>query len=216
MIYYTDGRSKPCLNKKEVKEMSEIMSDAFMNHENWRHVIRNEKKRKKTLTNMFYFLNGVINHYGHTVVVQKEHKNVGYITYMENADKTQISLYRIIKSGVLIHTLKFILGLNLNELISMNGFNQTVKRFYSLHKLEENGLHLYNTGINPNYKGQGIMKKAFNYADSLFLDMNYNSIFLETSDQTNIGLYEHLGFNMFEELEMYRSERKLYYFIKRL
>ena len=82
--------------------MSDIMSDAFLFHNNWVDRIPNDKKRKKLMNNLFVIMFGVINQYGYVFEVTQNGNKVGYITYMDPKDKEQISFIRILKTKTII------------------------------------------------------------------------------------------------------------------
>jgi hypothetical protein len=87
MVYYTDGRQEPMLDRAGLRALAELMSDAFMEHDNWKRVLPEAARRKRALYALFSFMASVINRYGHIVVSVDGGRPVGYTTFMENADR---------------------------------------------------------------------------------------------------------------------------------
>ena len=215
MVYFVDGRTAERLGREGIRAFADLMSDAFMGHENWSHVLRDPLKRKRVLYHLFAFMGAVFDRHGHIVVATGEDgRSVGYITFMENRDRAQMSFGRIVRSGTLGHGLAFLFCLGPRELAGMSAFNRAVKVFYSGYDADPSGLHLYNTGIDPALKGKGVMKRAFAYADARLSEAGFTSYFLETTDPANLPVYERFGLVEFATEPIAGSERALHYFRK--
>jgi GNAT superfamily N-acetyltransferase len=215
MVYFADGRTAEHLGREGIRDFADLMSDAFMGHENWSHVLQNPRRRKQVLYHLFAFMGAVFDRYGHVVVaVGEDGRSIGYITFMENRDHAQMSFGRILRTGALGHGLAFLACLGPRELAGMRAFNRAVKSFYSGYDADPSGLHLYNTGIDPDFKGRGIMKRVFAYADARLAEAGFTSYFLETTDPANIPVYKRFGLLEFATLPIAGSERALHYFHK--
>jgi len=215
MVYFVDGRTAERLGREGIRDFADLMSDAFMDHENWRHVLQNPKRRKRVLCHLFAFMGAVFDRHGHIVVaIGGDRRPIGYITFMENRDRAQMSFGRIVGAGGLGHGLAFLACLGPRELAGMSAFNRAVKMFYTGYNADPSGLHLYNTGIDPALKGKGIMKRAFAYADARMAEAGFTSYFLETTDPANIPVYERFGLEEFATVPIVGSERALHYFRK--
>jgi GNAT superfamily N-acetyltransferase len=215
MVYFVDGRSQERLGTDGVEAFADLMSDAFMGHENWSHVLEDPAKRKRVLYHLFGFMGAVFDRHGHIVVATGEDgRPVGYITFMENRDHAQMSFGRIVGAGALGHGLAFLFGMGPRELAGMSAFNRAVKKFYAGYNADPTGLHLYNTGVDPTLKGKGIMKRAFAYADARLAEEGFTSYFLETTDPANLPVYNRFGLTEFATFPIAGSDRVLHYFQK--
>jgi len=196
------------LNKKELIMMSDIMSDAFLFHNNWVDRIPNDKKRKKLMNNLFVIMFGVINQYGYVFEVTQNGNKVGYITYMDPKDKEQISFKRILKTKTIKYVLRFLFHLTPKILKNMLDYMKVYKSH--VNQLEK-VIHLYSTGILKEYRGLGIMGKALRESFEYFYNNGFNKISLETSDKDNIAIYQKLGF---EITEVISKKRQTIYFLE--
>ncbi len=216
MVYYTDGEAKRRLDAGELRAMADVESDAFMGHDNWKRVIPGEPGRKRALYRLFSFLGAVANEHGHIVVTTEGGTPVGYTTFMENRDRSQVTLARIIAAGALPDALRFLAALKPRELGGMIAFDAAIARFYRTYDHDPAGLHLYNTGIMSAFRGKGLMRRTFGFFEARFGDAGFSSYFLETTDPGNIPIYERFGMRKFAEVPIPRSDRLVYFFEKRI
>ena len=195
------------LNKQELKKMVDIMSNAFLEHQNWKERIPSDKKRLRILSSLFHLMFRVINKHGEIFVVRENNQEVGYITYMDPNDAKQISFDRVIKTGGLGYTLKFIFSLNPKILRSMMRYYKA----YNAHLIENSkAIHLYSTAINKEYRGKGLMGKALRSSFQYYFDKDVDEIVLETSDESNIPIYQKLGFKIIEVIK--KNDQTIYFF----
>jgi GNAT superfamily N-acetyltransferase len=215
MVYATDGTTRRQLDTGGLLAMADVLSDAFMDHYNWKRVLTDEQGRKRALFHLFAFLGSVVNEYGHIVVTTEHGEPVGYTTFMENCDHSQVTPARILKAGALPHLLCFLAALGPRSFGGVASFNAAIARFYRTYASDPQGLHLYNTGIMPAFRGKGLMKRSFLFAESQFKSAGFTSYFLETTDPGNIPIYERFGMRRFAEVPMPRSDRLVYFFERR-
>ncbi len=192
-----DERLSDYLNKNELIEMADIMSDAFVNHSNFIYTITDAKRRKKALFNIFLMIYKIINIYGFTYIVREKNEVIGYITYMDASDKSQISFRRILKTRGLLLVIKFFLILKFSEIKKLTRYIKTYNS-YQKTEIKEDKIHLYSTGVKDKYKGKGLMGKAIRNTYPYFKDLGYNEMVLETADPINIPIYIKLGFKKIE------------------
>ena len=196
------------LNKKEVIQMADIMSDSFLQHTNWVKRIPNDVKRKKLINNLFVIMFNVISEYGYIFEVSKDNKIVGYITYMDPSDKEQISFRRILKTKSFKYIIRFLFQLTPKILKSMVDYMSV----YNSHVINDNKtIHLYSTAILKEYRGKGIMGNALRNSFEYFFNNGYNKISLETSDKSNIVIYQKLGFIITEVIS---KKKQTMYFLE--
>lgn len=216
MVYYSDGRKEARLDRASLRELANLISDAFIEHDNWKRVIADTARRKRGLYALFYFISSVINRYGHIVVSVYEGRVVAYTTFMENSDHAQVNFCRVLRCGALPWALSFILTLRPRELAAMQEFNTSIEAYYARQHIDPGGLHLYTTAIAPSLKGRGIMKSSFAYAEECFRAAKFSSYMLETTDPTNIPVYEHFGLELTGQETMARTDRSVWFFKKAL
>jgi len=216
MVYYTDGREEPWLGRAGLRELAELMSDAFLEHDNWKRVIPDADRRKRALTSMFFFMAAVINRYGHIVVTVDDGKRVGYTTFMEHADREQVSFCRVLLCGALPRALAFLFSLKPRELAAMRGFTVAIDVFQKTRAHDPRGLHLYTTAVAPARKGQGIMKRSFAWAEQRFKAAGFTSYSLETTDPSNLPVYERFGLKLVATSAIPGTDRNVWFFWKGL
>jgi len=192
-----DDRTSDYLTKSELIEMADVMSDAFVSHSNFIYTITDELRRKKALYNIFLMIYKIINIYGYTYLVYEKDEIIGYITFMDSSDKSQISFRRILKTKGLLLALKFFLILEFSEIRKLNRY---IKTYNDYQKTEDKlgKIHLYSTGVKSNFKGKGLMGKAIRNTYQYFKDLGYKEMVLETADPINIPIYNKLGFKTIE------------------
>ncbi|QVK20685.1 hypothetical protein KHQ82_10305 [Mycoplasmatota bacterium] len=192
MIYYKD-KSLERFSKAQIKVVSELYGEAFLNHSKWKKVVLSESRRRKVLTHLFHILNKIANKYGDIIVVCDDDIEIGYITLVDIKD-AKFSLGQIIKSNALFTCLKFLFSLKINELLKFNCFNNDLKNAYKNIDFKEKTMHLLNAGIKPEYKGQGYMSKWFRKLRVIYND--FDEILLETSESINELIYSKVGFEV--------------------
>ena len=202
------------LSKKQLIKMADLMSDAFITHENWTYLIPNQNKRKKALYHIFLLIYKVINRYGYIFEVDSDGDTIGYITFMDSKDKAQISLYRVLRTGSLLSFFKFLFVLKYNEL---KGIFQYMNVYNQYHKHDTKGfIHLYMVGIKAKYQGQGYMSNAFKQCTNILKDEGFTDVMLETSDSTNIPIYKTMGFTLKEFMSSKSKKQTIYFFEREL
>lgn len=188
---------KDYMSPYELIEMADIMSDAFVNHSNFIYTIKRENKRKKALYNIFLMMFKIINRYGYIHIVKEKEEVIGYITFMDSADKAQISFLRILRTRGLSLVFKFFLNLRLTEIRELVKYIKTYNR-YQKNENKDHKIHLYSTGVKTDFKGKGYMGKAIRSTYPYFKKLKYKEMVLETADLSNIPIYEKLGFKKIE------------------
>ena len=76
--------------------------------------------------------------------------------------------------------------------------------------LREDMIHLYSVGILSEYRSKGIMGEAMRDSFTYFFNKGINRIVLETSDQSNIPIYQKLGFRITEVIK--KKSQTIYFF----
>lgn len=215
MIYYTDGRTAPRLGREGVATMAATLAEAFMEHDNWVRVVPRPEARRRALRALFGFIGGVVDERGHVVVAVAEGRPVGYITFMENRDRAGVTLPRIVRTGGVGDVLRLLAALRPRELAGMVAFETAMARFHRDNPPDPQGLHLYSAGVLPAWKGRGLMKAAFAFAEARFREAGFASYVLETTDPGNLPVYEAFGLSRLGELAMPGSNRPAWFLERR-
>lgn len=198
------------LTKKEQVMMSKTLANAFFQHDNFVYLIEDENKRLQLSYYLFRFMTKVINKYGYIYVVNQDDLPVGYITFMDDAE-AKLGLKTVIGSGAALLAIRFWLSLTFKE---RSKYKAYMKIYNELNHDFKQSIHLYNTGIMPEFRGKGIMKKAMSEALGYFKELEYRGVTLETSDQGNIGLYKHLGYTVTQRKKTSDERQEIYLFYK--
>mgnify|MGYP003890424317 CR=1 FL=1 len=198
------------LNKWEQIKMAETLADAFSNHDNFVYLIEDDKKRLKAASLLFQFMTKVMNKYGYIYVVYQEEEPVGYITFMDD-QKNKLDVTTVLKSNALWKTARFWFFISQSERKKYLSYLKTYNE--PVHK-EENLIHLYYTGVKEAYRGKGLMKQAMSDALSYFHNLGYKGVCLETSDQNNVGLYKHLGYEVTRRVKTKDERQEIFFFEK--
>ncbi|MBN2604599.1 MAG: GNAT family N-acetyltransferase [Bacilli bacterium] len=199
------------LEEKQLAIMADCMSSAFINHANFKTIISSPKRRKKAMYHLFYMMYKVINQYGYIYEIKEQVEVVGYITFMDASDPHQISVRRVFDTKGMKHFIRFLCSLKPREMFM---FWRYMKTYQAYHKQEkhESTIHLYSTGIKEQFQGKGLFKSSLRDTVSYFKKMGYQKMILETSDQTNVVLYQSLGFTITEQLTIKKSNQQIYFF----
>jgi hypothetical protein len=220
MVYRSDGRTAKALDPAELDRMASLMGEAFMEHDNWKRVIPDPGRRRRALGALFRFMGAVVNRYGHVVAVVEEGRELGYITFMENRDHEQVSFRRILRSAALPAALRFLATLRPSELAGMNAFSSAIqreeRRSRAEGRIDEAGLHLYTAAMDPAFKGRGLMKRTFAWMEGTFAAAGFSSYMLETTDPSNLPVYERFGMLAAGSVELPGQDRKAWFFKKSL
>lgn len=193
MIFYTDGRTSPRLDRAGVAALADTLAAAFMEHDNWHRVVPRPEARRRALRALFGFMGAAIDRYGHVVVAVADGRPVGYVTFMEDRDAAGVNFARVVRAGGLGDALRFLVALKPRELAGMRALERAVARFERGRARDPGCLHLYSAGILPEYKGRGLMKAAFRHAEARFAELGFSSYRLETTDPANLPVYAAFG-----------------------
>lgn len=197
------------LNKKELEDMAYLMSNAFLFHENFLYLIPNEKRRKKATLNIFLMMYKVINKYGYIFVVEEDNKNVGYITFMDES-KSTMSFMNVLKTKGIRNFLKFLYYVGMKDVWKFITYLKVFKKLN--HSSNDKAIHLYSTGIEKEFRGKGLMRVAFTKSFDYLKDLGYSKIELETSDSSNLSIYEKMGFLMTQRVQSKNKNQTIWFF----
>jgi GNAT superfamily N-acetyltransferase len=220
MVLWTDGGTSPALDRDGVARMAALMGEAFMEHQNWKGLIPDPGRRSRALCALFGFMGAVVNRHGHVVVVVEDGREVGYLTFMENRDREQVSFLRVVLCGGLPAALRFLAALRPRELAGMAAFGSAVSKDHGPEGAgggpDPGGLHLFTAAMDPALKGKGIMKRAFAWMEARFAQEGYSSYMLETTDPSNLPVYMRFGMELSGSAALPGQGRQVWFFRKAL
>lgn len=198
------------LNKQDQYIMATTLAKAFHSHDNFVYLIEDPEKRLHSAIKLFRFMTKVMNKYGYIYVVYSQDKPIGYITFMDDS-KNAMNAKTVIGSNALVLAARFWLSLSRKERLK---YREYMKAYNTFSHEQNNLIHLYYTGILPEYQGKGIMKSAMKDALQHFKNLGYQGVTLETSDQGNIGLYKHLGYKITQRVKTKNERQEIILFEK--
>lgn len=198
------------LSKQQQSLMAKILSEAFQQHDNFVYLIENEEKRKKSGYLLFQFMTKVMNKYGYIYVVYNNNVPIGYVTFMDDK-KAKLGVRTVLGANALFLAARFWISLSLKE---RRKYRNYLNSYNKLNHKKTNQIHLYYTGVLDEFRGKGIMKKAMDEALSYFQKNAYNSVCLETSDNSNVGLYKHLGYQITQSILTKDERQEIFFFEK--
>lgn len=210
-----EENSNKYLNKNQLIEMANIMSDAFLTHSNFVYTIKKDNKRKIVLFNTFLMMYKIINKHGYISIVKKDFKPIGYITFMDASDKAQISFMRILRTNSLLLVVKLIFNLRISEIAKLMKYLKVYNKYQNAED-KEGKVHLYSTGVDLSYKGKGHMGNAIRNSYTYFEGLGYKEMVLETADLSNIPIYEKLGFNVIKRVKTSDGKQVICFMSKKL
>ncbi len=178
------------LNEKQAKGAGEVLSRAFYDNSLFVYLLPNLDERSKKLPEIYEFLvnYGII--YGEVFSISANLEGVAaWLPYWE----AEMTIKKALKCGF-------------GELIKSLG-SECIKRLehyenYSnrCHKQYANSSHCYlsTIGVDPVYQGKGYASLLLRAKFSEFDEQNI-ACYLETNTEKNVSIYQHFGFEIFEE-----------------
>lgn len=197
------------LNKTELKEMSDTMSDAFLFHENFQYLIPNRKRRKNALYNLFQMMYKAINRNGYIYVVSHNSERIGYITFMDDS-KHKLDARIVLKTKGVYNSFLFLVYTGFRNLTKFRKYMKAYSQV--LHGGSGDTIHLYSTGIMKSYRGMGFMRLPFEKSFEYFKSIGYKNVELETSDKSNLVIYKKMGFKITKEITSVDKKQIIYFF----
>ncbi len=181
---------KKQLNKDELNKIAHLMVEAFKEHPVLSKVFSNSK----SLEILFTCFLKVINNEGDILLKKIDGEIIGVLTFMEPKNGEDINFIRLMKYSF-FDTMKFLVVSfrDIRRIINyLNNYSQK-------EHIQGKNIHLLQAAVLPEFKGKGFMSELFHLADDYYSD--YDAVVLETTDQFNVGLYEHLGYNQVQKIK---------------
>jgi GNAT superfamily N-acetyltransferase len=193
------------LSQSEIDQAVEVLARAFLEDPMNIHFFPEYEMRKRFLPRFFQFRLRQGLRYGEVYAPSPKIEGVAIWRHSETkAD----SFWRMVRVG----------GLGLIRMVGWNRGSRmlSVARFGS--NLRETHcvkpyMHLGPLGVDPEYQGQGYASKLIRPMLER-LDSEGLPSYLEANDESNVPIYEHLGFTVVVEKDVPDSDVKLWLMVK--
>ena len=181
------------LQESMLEEATKLLVDTFQQETFTSHVYDFSKKNTKNLFYRASLLKAKLYlKAGHEMVVALKGDCIVGVAIMKNDNKLPFK-----QTAQII----FPKALNVMPLITKINFRKTlpvVKAMKHTQTIKKPFITLEALAVDPNYQGQGIAKMLLNKVHEIS-ENEYSGVYLFTADKRNQQIYEHLGYNTFEE-----------------
>ena len=181
------------LSKEQVGQASEMLVEAFFNDPKLTHVLPDEHDRKEKGRHIFTFHLRYGLNYGHVYATSP---NLEGVAVWLPSDRSEVTLWRAMRSG----------GMALQKGLGKDGMNRLLAfadQVDVYHRKHVPGLHcyLFFIGVDPRFQGRGYGGTLIRPV-LLWMDRNRMDCYLNTQNEKNIGLDEHFGFTVVEQVSL--------------
>jgi ribosomal protein S18 acetylase RimI-like enzyme len=185
------------LDKDRIGQASEMLTRAFFNDPKLTYILTEERGRNELGRHLFTFeLNYGLN-YGRVYATSPALEGVA--VWLPSA-KSAITLWRAMRSGGMA------LQKNLGKetMKRLMNFSDQVDAYHARHAPDPH-CYLFFIGVDPGSQGKGFGGKLIRPILER-LDQRGIDCYLNTQNEKNIGLYEHFGFTMVEQVTLPGTE----------
>jgi ribosomal protein S18 acetylase RimI-like enzyme len=201
------------LTKSEIKPASKTLALAFRHEPIFAYVIPDLHDREKISSHLFEMSLRYCISYGEVYATSPSLKGVALWLPSEKAEMT---LWRIIRtSGLYFLKDVFLASKSQRKIYSrvMSFFDYTS----SLHKRYAPFSHWYLMfiGVDPKFQGKGYGSRLLK-AMLAGLDKEHLPCYLENGDESNVPIYEHLGFKVLEKTKLPGTETKIWVMLRKI
>lgn len=185
------------LAREQIGPASEMLTQAFFNDSKLTHVLPDEDIRKERGRHLFSFELRYGMNYGKVYATSPSLEGVAVWLPSE---RSAITFWRAMRSG----GMALQKGLGKDNMKRLLAFSDQVDAY---HKKHVPGAHcyLFFIGVDPRFQGKGFGGKLIQpLLDRM--DKKNMSCYLNTQNEKNIGLYEHFGFSVVEQVKLPGTE----------
>jgi ribosomal protein S18 acetylase RimI-like enzyme len=181
------------LSKEQVGQASGMLVEAFFNDAKLTHVLPDENARREQGRHLFAFHLRYGLNYGRVCATSP---NLEGVAVWLPSNRSEVTLWRAMRSG----------GMALQKQLSKDA----MKRLLSFadevdvyHKKHLPGSHcyLFFIGVDPRFQGSGYGGKLIQPMLD-WMDRKRMDCYLNTQNEKKIGLYEHFGFTVIEQVRL--------------
>ncbi len=173
----------------QIKSIARVLAGAFADYPLYTYSIPDRKKRMDSLQALFEVEATYALKYG---TIHATSDQLEGVMYCLPSHAMFLSNWRMVKSGALKIPLKMGVGF-----IKKQGVISSVHEEMRAKHASFPHTYLWNIGVKPDLKGQGHAGRLVRYLLHE-LEVKNEPCYLETARESNVRLYEHLGFKLLE------------------
>jgi GNAT superfamily N-acetyltransferase len=181
------------LSNDQIGPASEMLVEAFYNDSKLTHILPDEQVRKEMGKQLFAFELRYGMNYGRVYTTSSDLEGVAVWL---PSDRAEITLWRAMRSGLMALRK----GLGKDGMKRLLAFSDQVDAYHRKH-LSGSHCYLFFIGVNPHLHGKGCGGKLIRPMLAL-MDKRQMACYLNTQNEKNIGLYEHFGFTVAEQVSL--------------
>jgi len=181
------------LSKDQIDPASEMLVRSFFNDPKLTHILPDEDSRKEKGRHLFAFELRYGLRYGRVLATSP---NLEGVAVWIPSERSEITFWRAFWSGG--RALQR--GLGKDGMDRLLAFSDQVDLYHKKH-LPGPHCYLFFIGVDPRYHGQGFGGKLIRPMLE-WLDERRMACYLNTQNEENIGLYEHFGFRVAEQVTL--------------
>jgi ribosomal protein S18 acetylase RimI-like enzyme len=181
------------LSKDQIEPASEMLVRSFFADPKLAHILPDEEARREKGRHLFAFELRYGRRYGRVYATSP---NLEGVAVWLPSKKAEITLWRAIMSG----GMALQRGLGKEAMDRLLTFSGQVDSYHKKH-LPTPHCYLFFIGVDPRHQGQGHGGKLIRPMLEE-LDEKCMACYLNTQNEENIGLYEHFGFRVVEQVTL--------------
>ncbi len=181
------------LSKEQIGPASEMLTRAFLNDPKLTSIIPDEQTRGEKGKHLFAFELRYGLNYGRVYATSS---NLEGVAVWLSGDRSEITLWRAMRSGGF--ALQKGLGKEAMERLTL--FSDQVDSYHKKH-VPSRHCYLFFIGVDPHLHGKGFGGKLIRPMLER-MDGEQMACYLNTQNEKNIGLYEHFGFTVVEQVRL--------------
>ena len=181
------------LPKDQIEPASEMLVRSFFNDPKLTHILPDEDSRKEKGRHLFAFELRYGLRYG---LVYATSPNLEGVATWIPSEKAAITFWR----GILCGGMALQRGLGKEAMDRLMAFSDQVDAYHQKH-IPAPHCYLFFIGVDPRSQGQGYAGKLIRPMLE-WLDGKEMACYLNTQNEENIGLYEHFGFRVVEQVTL--------------
>ncbi len=181
------------LSKDQIEPASEMLVRSFFNDPKLTHILPEEEERREKGKHLFAFELRYGLRYGRVYATSPNLEGVA--TWIPS-EKAAITFWRAMLCG----GMALQRGLGKEAMDRLEAFSDQVDAYHKKH-IPGPHCYLFFIGVDPRHQGQGyggmLIRPMLDW-----LDEKGMACYLNTQNETNIGLYEHFGFTVVEQVTL--------------
>jgi len=181
------------LSKEQIGPASEMLVEAFFNDAKLTHVLPDDTTRREQGRHIFAFHLRYGLNYGRVYATSPTLEGVAVWL---PSDRSEVTFWRAMRSG----GMALQNGLSKDAMKRLLAFAEEVDVYHKKH-LPRSHCYLFFIGVDPRLHGKGYGGKLIRPMLD-WMDRKQIACYLNTQNEKNIGLYEHFGFTVVEQVSL--------------